>query len=157
MPEPKTRTATAPKTPGWIPLRTVAFIAAINATQRKGIHPGVFAAVAVQVLGSGTGWYFGVYNPEVQRREAVALEAKMEAERADREAEEARDAAELEAQKRAEAEAEKVRLAEEARREKQAAAAARRAAAPSGAPKRRGGSKARKANTDDPLAGLDSL
>ena len=65
-------------------------IAAINATQRKGIHPGVFAAVAVLVLGSGTGWYFGVYKPEVQRREAVALEAKMEAERAAREAEEAR-------------------------------------------------------------------
>jgi hypothetical protein len=51
-------------------------------------------------------------------------------------------------------------LAEMARREAQEAAAARRAAAPSArsAPaKRRGSSRPRKADTDDPLAGLDSL
>jgi colicin import membrane protein len=132
-------------------------LAAITATQRKGIHPGFFAAAAVLILALGTGWYFGAYKPEVERREAAAIAAKMEAERAAREAEEARAAAELEAQKRAEAEAEKERLAEQARREAQAAAAARRAAAPSNTPKRRSGSKPRKADTDDPLAGLDSL
>ncbi|MGB5220966.1 MAG: hypothetical protein WBN60_08055, partial [Polyangiales bacterium] len=62
-------------------------LAAITAKQRKGIHPGLFAAVAVLMLGLGTGWYFGVYKPEVQRREAAAIAAKMEAERAAREAE----------------------------------------------------------------------
>ncbi|MDH4282491.1 MAG: hypothetical protein OEV36_07555, partial [Myxococcales bacterium] len=120
---------------------------------------GLLAAAAVLVLGAGAGTYFGYYKPQVERREAAALAAKMEAERAAREAEEARAAAEMEAAKRAEAEAEKARLAEKARREAQAAAAARKAAAPSAPAKRRGdgASTPRKANTDDPLAGLDSL
>ena len=132
-------------------------LATISAQQRKGVHPGLLAAAAVLVLGVGAGSYFGFYKPAVERREAAALAARMEAERAAREAEEARAAAEIEAQKRVEAEAEQARLAEKAEREAQAAAAARRAAAPSGPAKRRGGSKSRKANTDDPLAGLDSL
>jgi len=132
-------------------------LAAISAQQRKGVHPGLLAAAAVLVLGLGAGSYFGVYKPAVERREAAALAAKMEAERAAREAEEARAAAELEAQKRMEAEAEQARLAEQARRDAQAAAAARRATAPSAPGPRRRSSKPRKANTDDPLAGLDSL
>jgi uncharacterized protein HemX len=132
-------------------------LATISAQQRKGVHPGLLAAAAVLVLGLGAGSYFGIYKPAVERREAAALAAKMEAERAAREAEEARAAAEIEAQKRAEAEAEQARLAEKAQRDAQAAAAARRAAAPRGPAKRHGGSKQRKANTDDPLAGLDSL
>jgi hypothetical protein len=117
----------------------------------------LLAAAAVLVLGVGAGSYFGFYKPAVERREAAALAARMDAERAAREAEEARAAAEIEAQKRIEAEAEQARLAETAAREAQAAAAARRAAAPSGPAKRRRGSKPRKADTDDPLAGLDSL
>ncbi len=133
-------------------------IAAISAQQRKGVHPGLLAAAAMLVFAAFGGAYFGIYRPAVEQQEAEALEAKMEAERAAREAEEARRAAELEAQKRAEAEAEKARLAEKAQREAQAAAAARRAASPSKpAGKRRGRSKPRKADTDDPLAGLDSL
>jgi uncharacterized protein HemX len=132
-------------------------LAAISAQQRKGVHPGLLAAAAVLVLGVGAGSYLGFYKPAVERREAAALAAKMEAERAAREAEEARAAAEIEAQKRIEAEAEQARLAEKARREAQAAAAARRAAVPSAAPKRSGGATRRKADTDDPLAGLDSL
>ena len=118
----------------------------------------MLAAAAVLVIGLGAGSYFGIYKPAVEQREAEAIAAKMEAKRAAREADEARKAAGLEAQKRVEAEAEKELLAEKAQREAQAAAAARRAAAPrkpTGA--RRGRSKPRKADTDDPLAGLDSL
>jgi len=117
----------------------------------------LMAAAAVLVIAAGAGSYFGFYKPAVERREAAALEARMEAERAAREAEEARAAAEVEAQKRVEAEAEQARLVEKAQREAQAAAAARRAPAPGAPAKRRGGSKPRKADTDDPLAGLDSL
>ena len=133
-------------------------IATISAQQRKGVHPGLLAAAAVLVIALGAGSYFGIYRPAIEQREAEALAAKMEAESAAREAEEARNAAELEAQKRVEAEAERARLAEKAQREAQAAAAARRAASqskPAGA--RRGRSKQRKADTNDPLAGLDSL
>jgi hypothetical protein len=115
------------------------------------------AAAAVLVISAGTGSYFGFYKPAVERREAAALQARMDAERSAREADEARAAAEIEAQKRIEAEAEQARLAEKAEREAQAAAAARRAAAPSTPARRRGSSKQRKPNTDDPLAGLDSL
>jgi hypothetical protein len=133
-------------------------LATISAQQRKGVHPGLLAAAAVLVIGVGAGSYFGFYKPAVERREAAALAARMDAERSAREADEARAAAEIEAQKRIEAEAEQARLAEKAQREAQAAAAARRrAAAPSTPAKRRGSSKQRKANTDDPLAGLDSL
>jgi hypothetical protein len=74
-------------------------LAAISAQQRKGVHPGLLAAAAVLVLGVGAGSYFGFYKPAVERREAAALEARMDAERAAREAEEARAAAEIEAQR----------------------------------------------------------
>ena len=61
-------------------------LATISAQQRKGVHPGLLAAAAVLVLGVGAGSYFGFYKPAVERREAAALAARMDAERAAREA-----------------------------------------------------------------------
>ena len=130
-------------------------IAQIHA-QRRGVHPGLLAAAAVLVIGLGAGAYFGIYRPAVERREAAALSAKMEAEREAREAEKARQAAKLADEKRAKAEQD----AETARaeRDRQAAIAARKRASQPKPTQRRTPQRRQKAtDSDDPLAGLDSL
>ncbi len=135
-------------------------LAAIHAEGRKGL--------TVRVVSIGTGLalclsavaYFGVYKPRLERQQEKARVAQVEKERVAREADVARLEAEQAKAEADKAEREKELLARQAERQRQIAQEARdqnrRQSQPSG---RRGssGSRPAKADTDDPLAGLDTL
>ena len=149
----------------------------LEAQRRKGVHPGLLAAVAVLAIGGGAYGYYGVYIPqqnaaaakqaEVERlaretaieKQRVADEAeqlRIETERklaaARKEAEEAKQASAAAAEK------ERIRrendaIAARANAEKSSSSSARK---PSGKKPETGGKPSR-SDGDDPLAGLDGI
>jgi len=145
----------------------------LEAQRRKGVHPGILAAVAVLALGGAAYGYFGIYEPA--QRTAAAKQAEVERLAREAAAEKQRLADAVE-QQRLDAErklAEANAAAEKARQDAERAeqgrlAAAKRAAEdadkePSARAHRpakkpsEGRSKASSNDGDDPLAGLDGI
>jgi colicin import membrane protein len=144
----------------------------LEAQRRKGVHPGVLAAVALLAIGAGAYGWFGIYEPAQQAAAAKQAETERLAREAAIEKQRLADAAEqlrLDSERKlaeANAAAEKARQDAE-RAEANRVAAAKRAAddqaqasqsRPKPSKRPAGGEGKRPANDgDDPLAGLDGI